>query len=81
MQHCAINRKVAGSIGIFRTMAVESTQSYNKSTRNISWVVKVDGAQGGHPSYIYELDCPEILCLLKPEGPVQACNGIEKKYT
>jgi hypothetical protein len=57
--HCAINRKVAGSIpdgvtGIFlwhnpvgRTMGLGSTQPLTEmSTRNISWGVKAAGAYG-----------------------------------
>ena len=87
----ATSRKVAGSIpdgviGIFhwhnpscRTMTLGSTQPLTEmSTSNISWGIKAAGAYGWHP---YNLHVPtvlksEILKLLEPSGPVQACNGI-----
>jgi hypothetical protein len=59
------------------TMALGLIQPLTEmSTRNISW-----GGKGGRcvglttlaPSYI---NCLEILNLLEPSGPVQACNGI-----
>ena len=83
--YCATSRKVAGSIpdgviGIFhwrnpsrRTMALGVTQPLTEmSTRNISWGVKVPGAQGWQP---YHLHVPTVLkCgslnLLEPSGPV-----------
>jgi hypothetical protein len=48
------------------------------STRNISWGVKVAGAQGWQP---YHLHVPIVLKsgslnLLESSGLVQACNGI-----
>jgi hypothetical protein len=58
LRHCATNRKVAGSIGIFhwhnpfgRTMALGSTQHLTEmSTRNISWGVKAAGAYRWQPT-------------------------------
>jgi hypothetical protein len=61
------------------TMALELTQPPTEmSTRNISWGVKADAAEGWQP---YHLHVPNVLkpgCLnlLEPSGPVQACNGI-----
>jgi len=91
LRHWATSRKVAGSIpdvviGIFhwhnpsgRTMALGSTQPLTEmSNRNISWWVKVAGAQGWQP---YHLHVPILLKsgslkLQEPTGPVQAGNGI-----
>jgi hypothetical protein len=52
--------------------------SSSRSTRNISWVVKADGAWGSQP---YHLHVPIVLksgslSLLEPSGPVQDCYGI-----
>ena len=48
-----------------------------KSTRNISWMVKVSGAYGWQP---YHLHVPIVLKsvslnLQEPSGPVHACTG------
>jgi hypothetical protein len=41
--------------------------------------VKADGAQGWTPCHLYVpiVLKSEILNLLEPSGPVQACNGID----
>jgi hypothetical protein len=95
LQACATSRKVTGSIPdgveIFhwhnpssRTMALGLTQPLTEiSTTNISWGVKAAGAQGWQP---YHLHVPTVLKsgslnLLKPSGPVQACNGIALPFT
>ena len=63
-------------------MALGLTQPLTEmSTRNLSWVVKAAGVQGWQP---YHLRVPTVfksgsLNLLEPSGPVQACNGTEKK--
>ena len=49
-----------------------------KSTRNISWWIKAADAKGWQT---YHVHVPIVLKsgnlkLLKPTGPVQACNGI-----
>ena len=90
LRHCATSRKVAdsipdGVIGIFhlhnpsgRTMALGLTQPLtDMSTRNTSWGVKVK------PDHLH---VPMVLKsgnlnLLKPSGPVQACNGIALPFT
>jgi len=62
-----------------RTMALGLTQPLTEmSTRNISWVVKAEGAWDWQP---YHLHDPIVLKsgslnLLEPSGPVQACNRI-----
>jgi len=59
-------------------MALGLTQPLTEmSTRNISCGVKAAGAYGWQP---YHLHVPIVLKsgslnLLKPSGPVQACNG------
>jgi hypothetical protein len=91
LKHCATSRKIAGPIpdgviGIFhlnnpsgRTMALGVTQPLTEMTiRNISSGLKAAGAQGWKPYYIH---VPIVLKfgslnILKPSGPVQACNGI-----
>ena len=90
LRHCATSRKVVGSIpdgviGIFhwhnpsgRTVAPGSTQPLTEMrTRNISWGLKAASVWGWQP---YHLRVPTVLNsgslnLLKPTGPVQACNG------
>ena len=92
LRHCPTTTKVTGSIPKFvigilhwhnpssRSMILGSTQSLTEiNTRNISWGVKADGAQGWQP---YHLLVPIVLKygflkLLEPSGPVQACTGIE----
>jgi len=60
-------------------MALGLTQPLTEmSTRNISWEVKAAGAYGWQPYYLH---VPIVLKsgrlnLLKPSGPVQACNEI-----
>jgi len=67
-----------------RTMALGLTQPLTEmSTRNISWGVKVAGAQGWQS---YHIHVPIVLKsgsinLLEPSGPVQACNGIALPVT
>jgi len=61
-------------------MALGLTQPLKEvSTRNISWGVKVAGAEGWQPYY---LKAPNVLKywglrLREPSGPLQACNGID----
>ena len=90
LRHCAKSQKVAGSIsddvtGIFRwhnpsgrTMApgVDSASNRNEYQKYFL-AVKAAGAYGWQP---YHLHVPTVLKsgslnLLKPSGPVQACNG------
>ena len=79
---CATSREVAGSIpdsviGIFhwhnpsvRTMALVLTHPLTEmSNRNLSWRVKA-------AFVCWFSRYSEILTLLEPSGPVQACNGI-----
>jgi len=49
-----------------------------KSTRNISWGIKVAGAKGWQTYHVNVLIVLKSgnLNLLEPSGPVQACNGI-----
>ena len=91
LRHCATRRKVAGPIpdcviGIFHwhnpsgcTMVLGLTQPLTKmSTRNISWgwrrpVRRADNLT----TFMCRLPWKsEILNLLEPSGPVQACNGV-----
>jgi len=75
-----------GVMGIFHwhnpsghTIALGLTQPLTEmSTRNISWGVKVAGAQGWQPYHLHVLIVLKSgsLYLLEPSGPVQACNGI-----
>ena len=96
LRHCATRQKVAGSIpdgvtGIFhwqnpsgRTMALGLTQPLTEmSTGNISLGVKAAGRYGWQ---LYHLHVPKVLKswslnLLKPPGPVQACNWIALPFT
>jgi hypothetical protein len=88
LRHCTTSRKVAvsipdGVIGIFRwhnpsgrTKALGSTQLLTEmNTRNF------EGGKGGLCVGLTTLqfscaDCRDILNLLEPYGPVQACNGV-----
>jgi hypothetical protein len=91
LRHCATGWKVLGSIpngvfGIFHwhnpsshTMALGLTQPLTEiSTRNISCGVKAARAYGWQPYHLHVLTVLKSgsLNLLKPWGPVQACNGI-----
>ena len=96
MPSALTSRKDAGSIPDYeivtfywhnpsgRTMALGSNHSLTEmSTRNISWGVKVAGAQGWQS---YHIHVPIVLKsgsinLLEPSGPVQACNGIALPVT
>ena len=83
----ATNRKVAGwipdgVIGIFRTMALGSTQPLTEmSTRRISW-----GKCGRYvrlttlpPSCAFVMKSGNFN-FLEPSGPLQACNGTALPY-
>ena len=91
LRHCAISRKVAGSIpdGVIatfhwhnpsgRTVALGLTQPLTEmSTRNISWEVKAAGAYDWQTYHLHVLTVLKSgsLNLLEPSGPVQVCNGI-----
>ena len=75
-----------GVIGIFhlhnpsnRTMALRLTQLLTEmSIRNVSWGVKTAGPWGWQPHPLHVLIVLKCggLNLLKPSGPVQACNWI-----